>query len=441
MAFASTPTRLGADERPLNTQTVRTLKSQPARRKYGAAGIRAVVLLRREALTAVGRSPEAPTGTGEVRTMAALPFERSEYQDRVARVRRSMEKAGIDLLLSSDPANMNYLTGYDGWSFYVPQLVVVPPDGEDPLWIGRPMDAAGGKLTAWMAPERILGYPEPLVQARGAHPMDWVASYLVERGWGGKRIGVETDSYYFSPKALDHLKAGLPNAKFVDGDLVVNWVRAVKSPAEIGYLRQAARHVGMVMQTAYDAIRPGVRQCDAIAADLRGADGRRSLRRRRHHRALPADHVGRGGVGRASDVDRPDIRARPDQRARARRGAQALQCRPRPHPPYRQAAAAPRRHGEGGERGAGGGARRRSAPASPAPMSRRPGGACSTATASRRNRGSAIRSASAIRRIGASTRSACAPATPRCSKPTTRSTSCSACGWTAGAWSSARRCW
>jgi ectoine hydrolase len=198
--------------------------------------------------------------------MAALPFERSEYRERVARIRRRMDAAGIDLLLSSDPANMNYLTGYDGWSFYVPQLVVVPPDGEDPLWIGRPMDAAGGKLTAWMAPERILGYPEPLVQARGAHPMDWVASYIAERGWDGKRIGVETDSYYFSPKALDHLKAGLPNAKFVDADLLVNWVRAVKSPAEIGYLRQAARHVGTVMQAAYEAIEPGVRQCDAIAA-------------------------------------------------------------------------------------------------------------------------------------------------------------------------------
>jgi hypothetical protein len=28
-----------------------------------------------------------------------------------------MEAAGIELLLVVDPSNMNYLTGYDGWSF------------------------------------------------------------------------------------------------------------------------------------------------------------------------------------------------------------------------------------------------------------------------------------------------------------------------------------
>src|SRR6185437_8011196 len=126
--------------------------------------------------------------------------------------------------------------------------------------------AAGGKLTCWMAPERVVGYPEKLVQARDGHPMDWIAGFLRDRGWGSKRIGIETDSYYYSPKADRHLRAGLPNATFLDGDLVVNWARAVKSEAEIAYLRQAARHVGHVMQTAYDAIRPGVRQCDAIAA-------------------------------------------------------------------------------------------------------------------------------------------------------------------------------
>ena len=40
-------------------------------------------------------------------------FEKKEYKERLAKVKSAMEKKGIDLLVSHDPANMNYLTGYD----------------------------------------------------------------------------------------------------------------------------------------------------------------------------------------------------------------------------------------------------------------------------------------------------------------------------------------
>jgi ectoine hydrolase len=58
----------------------------------------------------------------------------------------------------------------------------------------------------------------------------------------------------------------LPNAQFVDADLLVNWIRAIKSPAEITYLRQGARLAEAAVQKAYDVIEPGVRECDAVAA-------------------------------------------------------------------------------------------------------------------------------------------------------------------------------
>ena len=59
--------------------------------------------------------------------------------------------------------------------------------------------------------------------------------------------------------------SGLPGAKWSDADLLVNWIRAVKSPAEIAYLRKAARLAEGAMRAAYDAIAPGVRECDAVA--------------------------------------------------------------------------------------------------------------------------------------------------------------------------------
>jgi Xaa-Pro dipeptidase len=196
-----------------------------------------------------------------------LPFTLDEYATRLRNVRTRMAERGLDLLLLADPANINYLTGYDGWSFYVPQVVALPLDGaRDPVWIGRQMDAAQGPLTSWLPPTHVIGYPETYIQTPERHPMDWMAEHLAKQGWNGKRIGVETDTYYFSPKALDRLKAGLNAATFVDADLLVNWVRAVKSETELRYMRDAARLVAHVMQTAFNIIAPGVRQCDAMAA-------------------------------------------------------------------------------------------------------------------------------------------------------------------------------
>jgi ectoine hydrolase len=47
--------------------------------------------------------------------MAAFPDD--EYAQRLKRTRVRMAEAGVDVLLVTDPANMNYLTGYDAWSF------------------------------------------------------------------------------------------------------------------------------------------------------------------------------------------------------------------------------------------------------------------------------------------------------------------------------------
>ena len=88
--------------------------------------------------------------------MVDLPFDRDEYDARLAKTRAAMERDGLELLILSDPSNMNWLTGYDGWSFYVHQCVVVPL-GDDPLWLGRSQDANGAQRTCWLPEDRILG--------------------------------------------------------------------------------------------------------------------------------------------------------------------------------------------------------------------------------------------------------------------------------------------
>lgn len=195
----------------------------------------------------------------------APPFPRSEYAERLAKTRDKMREAGIELLIVSAPDNMNYLSGYDAWSFYVPQALLVPAADESPVWVGRGMDAPSARLTTHLAGADILSYADDYVENPARHAMEHVALVVREHGWDRGRIGYEGDAYFFAARWLEVLERNLPQATLVDAYLLVNWVRTVKSAAEIEVMRQAARIVEHAMWVALDAVEVGRRQCDAAA--------------------------------------------------------------------------------------------------------------------------------------------------------------------------------
>jgi len=196
-------------------------------------------------------------------------FEKADFDARVRAAKERMLARGMDVLIATDPSNMHYLTGYDGWSFYVPQMVVVAQDLDEPLWIGRGIDANGAHATTFLPEANVVSYSDRYVQASDCHPMDVAADALRARKLDGGVIGVEMDGYYFSPRGYHALQEGLPNARFADATGLVNWVRAVKSEKELAVMHQAARILERVMDTAFRAIEPGVRQCDAAAEIMR----------------------------------------------------------------------------------------------------------------------------------------------------------------------------
>jgi Xaa-Pro aminopeptidase len=192
-------------------------------------------------------------------------FTKEEYQGRVEKTKEAMQDRGIDLLVVVQPANMNYLTGYDGWSFYVHQCVLVSADQDEPIWIGRGMDANGARITSFLSSENIREYADDYVHSLVKHPMDFVADVIKEKRWENKRIGVESDQFYFTHQAFISLERSLPGAQFVDANALVNWVRVVKSEAEIDFMKRAGQIAVKVMDTAIREIKVGVRECDAAA--------------------------------------------------------------------------------------------------------------------------------------------------------------------------------
>jgi len=197
-------------------------------------------------------------------TNANLNFSLDEYADRLNKVRHAMQLQNLELLVVSDPSNMAWLTGYDGWSFYVHQCVLLTLEGE-PVWYGRSQDGNGARRTCYMSDDNIIGYPDHYVQSSERHPMDFLAEQLKERQWHRLRIGVEMDNYWFSAAAYASLRQQLPRADFSDATALVNWQRAVKSEQELQYMRTAGKIVERMHQRIVDTIEPGIRKCDLVA--------------------------------------------------------------------------------------------------------------------------------------------------------------------------------
>lgn len=194
-----------------------------------------------------------------------LPFKVSEYKERLKKTKERMDQAGVEVLLLTHPANLNYLTGYDGWSFYVPQGVIIINEREEPIWFGRAQDSNGAKLTTWLSEESIYGYKDDYVQSLIKHPMSFAADIINKKTNNLSTIGVEMDSYYFNPRAYKVLGESLPGIRIKDTTRLVPLVRQIKSTQEIEYMKDAARIVENVMETAIDHIKPGVREGDAAA--------------------------------------------------------------------------------------------------------------------------------------------------------------------------------
>ncbi len=195
-----------------------------------------------------------------------LNFSLAEYAARLDKTRAAMTQKNIDCLIVVDPSNIAWLSGYDGWSFYTHQCLIVQHAAE-PIWWGRGIDAAGAQRTVYLDSDNIIGYPDHYVQSDERHPMDHLSRLLREMKLDQGSIGLEMENYYFTAAAFRALQTRLPAAKLVDATALVNWQRIVKSEQELEYMRSAARIVEAMHAHIYDIIEPGMVKSD-LAAEI-----------------------------------------------------------------------------------------------------------------------------------------------------------------------------
>lgn len=206
--------------------------------------------------------------------MAITVFERAEYIERIVKTKECMEAAGIELLIVTEPTNMAYLSGYANQTYPFEGFVIIAPEEEEPLWVGREStDEPTARLTAFMADDRFIGYPETchsgsdIWQTGSEDNVEtFLSNVLAERGWEKRRIGLEMEASNLSAEFIQRLTSLLPQATIVAADGLCLRLRLVKSPQEIEYIRQAGLISERAMEVGVASIAEGVRQCDTAAA-------------------------------------------------------------------------------------------------------------------------------------------------------------------------------
>ena len=181
-----------------------------------------------------------------------LPFDQKEYASRVEKVRQGMEKRGLDLLLVTVPENCYYLTGFQSGHHNTFLVLALPLKGEA-AWLVRNTELSN---------LRALGPASWVKQNHGFHdsddPIAVLAGVIRELGHESSNIGIEHAGYFFSISYYLNLLKMLPEARFNDSSDIVEWVRRIKSPAELSYMRQAGEVTAKAVQAGIDALHEGM---------------------------------------------------------------------------------------------------------------------------------------------------------------------------------------
>lgn len=190
----------------------------------------------------------------------ALHFENKEYKARQNKVIKELEARGLDGILMFQQESMYYLTGYDTFGFCFFQCLYLGCDGKIAL-LTRSADLRQAQHTSTIEDIRIW------TDEAGAKPAQQLRTMLESLGAKGKKLGIENESYglvHSNGIAVDAAMSGF--CKLEDVSRLVDAIRAIKSEAELKYVRKAGKLGDLALKAAIDATHAGADEGDILAA-------------------------------------------------------------------------------------------------------------------------------------------------------------------------------
>jgi Xaa-Pro aminopeptidase len=190
----------------------------------------------------------------------ALHFEPAEFDRRRDALLAAMQERRLDAMLLFQQESMYWLTGYDTFGFCFFQSLVLKADGRMAL-LTRSADLRQAHHTSIITDIRVWK------DSADANPASDLRMLAAELGLAGCTIGVEYESYGLVASNGFKLQAAFEGfAPLVDASDIVTRLRAVKSPAELAYVREAGRLADLADEAALARIRAGADEGEILAA-------------------------------------------------------------------------------------------------------------------------------------------------------------------------------
>ena len=207
-----------------------------------------------------------------------IHFSLEELAARRKAAAQELAARGLDGLLMFRQESMYYLTGYDTFGYVFFQCLYMGADGETLTLLTRTPDVRQAEHTSVVEDIRVW------YDTEGADPAGDLREILEEHGCKGKRLGIETDAYGLTGYNLKRVEAALGSfCELVEASDLVSRLRVIKSPAEIAYVREAARLADLGLDRAVEVAAPGVFGAMPTGAARCGGTRKPSLRRVRVH--------------------------------------------------------------------------------------------------------------------------------------------------------------
>jgi Xaa-Pro dipeptidase len=118
--------------------------------------------------------------------------------------------------------------------------------------------------SSWLTRDQTATYGDT------ENPMAVAVEAFKDRGLETGRIGVEMSGFFFPIGRYEELKSLLAGADFVNGSGLVEKERAIKSQAEIAYIRRSCRLSEIGLEAAREHLRPGMTE-NQLAAEIHNA--------------------------------------------------------------------------------------------------------------------------------------------------------------------------
>lgn len=214
--------------------------------------------------------PDDATRKRVVRT--DLPFDREKLD-------RLMDEAGLDVLLVTSKHNVQYLLGGHraqffsfmdalGVSRYLPVLVYPKGAPGKATYIGHQLERYQFEVGSFWVPEM---HP---TSSGSVDAIEMAIEEVRKLGLADGRIGIERP--FLPVDAAEALRAALPKARIGEALVVLERLRAIKTPDELAKLREASEQIIASMLAVIGRHGPGSTKRE-IAEDLKREEASRGL--------------------------------------------------------------------------------------------------------------------------------------------------------------------